>query len=72
VNRRGVDFYHRLIDSLLQHGITPWVTMFHLGPAAGPRGPRRLARAGRAGGVRTYADTIVQAYGDVSKLDHAE
>jgi beta-glucosidase len=29
VNNRGLDFYDRLIDALLQAGIEPWVTLFH-------------------------------------------
>ena len=29
VNERGVDFYRRLTDTLLQHGITPHATLFH-------------------------------------------
>ncbi|UCM88576.1 GH1 family beta-glucosidase [Streptomyces marincola] len=29
VNGAGVDFYSRLVDSLLDHGITPWVTLYH-------------------------------------------
>ena len=29
VNLRGIDFYHRLFDALLQAGIEPWVTLFH-------------------------------------------
>ena len=29
VNQAGVDFYKRLVDELLDHGITPWVTLFH-------------------------------------------
>lgn len=35
VNQAGVDFYHRLIDSLIAHGIEPIVTMYHFDlPAA--------------------------------------
>lgn len=29
VETRGLDFYDRLVDALLEAGITPWVTLFH-------------------------------------------
>ncbi len=29
VNEEGLQFYHRLIDSCLAKGITPWVTLYH-------------------------------------------
>lgn len=29
VNQKGVDFYKRLFDGLLEAGITPWVTLYH-------------------------------------------
>lgn len=29
VNRSGLDFYSRLVDGLLEKGITPWVTLYH-------------------------------------------
>jgi beta-glucosidase len=29
VNEKGVDFYSRLVDTLLKHGITPHATLFH-------------------------------------------
>jgi len=29
VNANGLDFYSRLVDALLERGITPWVTLFH-------------------------------------------
>lgn len=29
INRRGLDFYSRLIDTLLERGITPMVTLWH-------------------------------------------
>jgi beta-glucosidase len=30
VNEKGVDFYQRLVDALLEAGIQPWITIFHL------------------------------------------
>ncbi len=29
LNPAGVDFYQRLVDELLDHGITPWLTLYH-------------------------------------------
>ena len=63
-NQRGLDFYRRLIDSLLGQGITPWVTMFHwdLPQALEDRGGWRARLVPEA--FATYADTIVSALGD--------
>ncbi len=63
-NHPGLAFYDRLIDAMLAHGITPWVTMFHWDL------PQALERQGgwRVRGIveafRQYADTIVLTYGD--------
>ena len=64
VNRRGLDFYDRLIDAMQEHGITPWVTMFHwdLPQALEDRGGWRSRVVPEA--FATYADTIVGALGD--------
>jgi beta-glucosidase len=29
LNPKGVDFYARLVDALLEHGIQPWATLYH-------------------------------------------
>jgi beta-glucosidase len=29
INRRGLDFYDRLVDALLRQNIEPWLTLFH-------------------------------------------
>lgn len=62
VNPAGVDFYHRLFASMTEHGITPWVTMFHwdLPQALEDRGGWRSPVT--VGAFARYADTIVQAF----------
>ncbi len=67
-NPSGIDFYHRLFDSLERHGITPWVTLFHwdlpqtLEDAGGWR-VRSLVDAFAA-----YADLVVRTYS--SRVKH--
>jgi beta-glucosidase len=62
VNQKGIDFYHRLFDSMAKHGITPWVTFFHwdlpqaLEDAGGWR-DRRIVDA-----FARYTDTAVRAF----------
>lgn len=29
VNQKGLDFYHRLVDALLDHGVNPVITLYH-------------------------------------------
>lgn len=29
INQKGIDFYNKIIDLLLEKGITPWVTLYH-------------------------------------------
>ena len=29
INQKGLDFYSELVDTLLEHNIDPWVTLFH-------------------------------------------
>ncbi len=64
VNAKGVDFYNRLIDAMLERGITPWVTMFHWDlpqPLEDKGGwpTRQVADA-----FADYADLVVKTYGD--------
>jgi len=64
VNERGLDFYDRLIDQLLDQGISPWVTLFHwdLPQALEDRGGW-LAR-GTVEAFARYAETVVKRLGD--------
>lgn len=64
VNQAGLDFYSRLIDTLLQHGITPYVTLYHwdLPQALQDEGgwpARRVAEA-----FIEYADVMSRCLGD--------
>jgi beta-glucosidase len=64
-NQAGLDFYRRLLASMAENGITPWVTMFHWDQ------PQRLEEAGGwrsrniVGAFARYADTIVRAFPEV-------
>lgn len=29
VNQKGLDFYHRVVDSCLEQGVEPWITLYH-------------------------------------------
>lgn len=60
VNQAGIDFYNRLIDTLLDHGIEPWVTLYHWDL------PQALEDA--VGGWRDPGNTIVEAFGDYSRI----
>jgi beta-glucosidase len=64
INPRGLDFYDRLIDALLAHGITPWVTLFHwdLPQALEDRGGWLVRPTADA--FRPYADAVVRRLAD--------
>ena len=64
VNQKGVDFYHRLFDSMQKHGITPWVTMFHWDLPQILEDEGGWRNRGVTDAFAQYADTIVRAYGD--------
>jgi beta-glucosidase len=64
VEPRGVDFYDRLVDALLEAGITPWITLYHWDL------PSALQRRGGwgnrdiAGWFADYAALMARALGD--------
>lgn len=64
VNQAGLDYYDRLLDTLLDQGTTPWVTMFHwdLPQALEDQGGWRSRKTVDA--FAGYADLIVKTYGD--------
>ncbi len=64
VNQEGLDFYRRLVDELLRHGIEPWVTLYHWDL------PQALENAGgwpvrdTAKRFADYASIVHGAFGD--------
>lgn len=64
VNPAGLGFYDRLVDGLLEAGITPWVTLYHwdLPQALQDRGgwPERAT----ADAFYRYAEVVTAALGD--------
>jgi beta-glucosidase len=64
VNQKGLDFYSRLVDALLEAGIVPYATLFHWDL------PQRLQEAGgwparaTAGAFRDYVEAVVRRLGD--------
>nr|WP_019853928.1 GH1 family beta-glucosidase [Actinopolyspora mortivallis] len=64
VNAAGLDFYDRLLDELLEHGIAPWPTLYHwdLPQALEDRG----GWTNRDTGYRfaDYVDSVLERLGD--------
>jgi len=67
LNQAGLDFYHRIFDSMEKNGITPYVTLFHwdLPQALEDRGGWTSRVTVDA--FATYADTVVKAFGSKVK-----
>jgi beta-glucosidase len=63
-NAKGIDFYSRLVDALLQHGIRPNVTLYHwdLPAALDDRGG--WVNPDMAGWFADYADLMFRRLGD--------
>ncbi len=64
-NPKGIAFYHRVLDALEKHGMTPWVTMFHwdLPQALDDKGGWPSMDRVVPTAFSHYADTIVKEYG---------
>lgn len=67
VNQKGLDFYHRVIDSCLEQGVQPWLTLYHWDL------PHALEEKGGwqnrdvVGAFEEYADLMTKTYGDKVK-----
>ena len=65
VNQLGLDYYSRLVDSLLEKGITPFITLFHWDmPQALFEEYRGFAGRDTAYYFADYAELVVKTLGD--------
>lgn len=68
VNRAGIDYYSRLIDALLERGITPYATLFHWDLPQGLQERGGWYERDTAERFRDYAAVISSFLGD--RLKH--
>ncbi|MFN2464230.1 MAG: GH1 family beta-glucosidase [Candidatus Dormibacteria bacterium] len=64
VNQAGIDFYSRLVDALLEAGITPWVTLYHWDLPTALQDAGGWANRDTAGHFADYAAVVYRALGD--------
>lgn len=69
VNEKGLDYYERLVDALLEAGITPFITLFHWDlPLALHRDIGGFAHRDGARHFADYAEVVARRLGD--RVDH--
>ncbi|GFJ77654.1 beta-glucosidase [Phytohabitans houttuyneae] len=63
-NEAGLDFYRRLVDDLLAHGIEPWVTLYHWDLPQALEDEGGWPARDTAGRFAEYAEIAHRALGD--------
>lgn len=67
INQKGLDFYHRVIDTCLEKGIEPWITLYHWDLPQALEDKGGWANRDIIGYFADYADTVSKQYGDKVK-----
>jgi beta-glucosidase len=64
INTRGLDFYGRLVDGLLEQGITPYLTLYHWDLPQALQDAGGWANRSTADAFVEYADVVSRHLGD--------
>lgn len=64
INKKGLDFYQRLVDGLLERGIEPWVTAYHWDLPLVLEEKGGWPNRDTAYAFADYAEILAQALGD--------
>ena len=64
VNARGLDFYSRLVDGLLERGIEPWVTLYHWDLPQALQDQGGWTSRDTVGAFTEFADVVSRRLGD--------
>lgn len=67
VNSKGIDFYHRVIDTCLEKGLEPWVTLYHWDLPQALQEKGGWANRDILNWFTEYTDVVTRAYGDKVK-----
>lgn len=68
VNQRGIDFYNSVIDCLLEHGIEPFVDLYHWDLPSALQDEGGFENRALLADFQNYARTCFRAFGDRVKL----
>lgn len=64
VNQKGIDFYSRLIDEMLENNIEPWLNMYHWDIPQALQDKGGWANRDTVNWFEEYAETLYKAFGN--------
>jgi len=67
VNQKGLDFYHRVIDTCLEKGVQPWITLYHWDIPQALEDKGGWTNRDVIGWFSEYVDLMSRTYGDKVK-----
>ncbi len=67
VNHKGLDFYHRVIDTCLNKGVEPWITIYHWDLPQILEDKGGWTNRGIVDWFSKYTDVVTNAFGDKIK-----